>query len=262
MAQPDPAWGFQLAKRVVHAKTAIWCVDVTNAGRVCDQVLAADYMCIDRAQEVWILLLLKRHHIDPAKYMLYVTTPAFGPSAFQRLVCNVRSWSNQQEYVRRSGMLRPNQGREVIFADLVFNEDEHPNVTRLALEITLLPAGPIPPNEEVFRQYSVLYPTAMLTQKHLIPGLQPAVIPADPIPAAGAGPPQHQHIPELTNNNILSVSNLSVPTQNPALALAAQNHQAVRAALSYGNPFCVETRRSQRLATRNGGSYDLFGKLP
>lgn len=117
-------------------------------------------------------------------------------------------------------------------------------------------------NEEISRQFAVLYPAAMLTPQHLIPGLQPVVIPANPIPAAGTGPPQHQHIPELTNNNILTVNNLSVPAQTPALAQAANNPQAVRAALSYVEPFRVETRRSQRLATRNGGSYDLFGKLP
>jgi hypothetical protein len=103
----------------------------------------------------------------------------------------------------------------------------------------------------------------MLMQNRLIPGLQPAVIPVAPGQAAdGAPPPPLQHIPELTNNNILTLSNLSVPAQNPALTQAARNPQAVRAALTYVDPLHVESRRSQRYATRNGGSYDLFSKLP
>ncbi|OAQ23788.1 hypothetical protein K457DRAFT_903643 [Linnemannia elongata AG-77] len=206
-------------------------------------------MCVDRNQEVWFVLVLRRHNLHPEQYLLYVYIPPFAPWALQNYLCNVRSWSSQREYVRRSNHLQINIWDPRLFGDLVFDEDEYPNVSRLVLEITLLPGDQIPPNVNLWPDYCVRYPAAMLAQNNFIPEPQPAMIPAAPGQVDGAAPPPPQHIPELTNNNILTLSNLSVPAQNPALAQAAHNPQAVRAALTYIDPLQVETRRSQRLAT-------------
>ncbi|KAF9141436.1 hypothetical protein BG015_001280, partial [Linnemannia schmuckeri] len=142
----------------------------------------------------------------------------------------------------------------------VFNGDAHPNIRRLPIKITVIPGGQLPANQQLSPTYAVDYPPAMLVGGY-VPGLKPVVIPAPvPTPVTGAPPSHTRYTSEITNDNILTMSNLTDLRQNPTLqvAQAAHNPQAVSAAVTYSNPLRLDSKRAQRAAKRNGGSYDLF----